>query len=123
MKPGELEAIAGGYHGDPFSLLGPHREDDAWVVRAYLPQASSAAVLPASGTAVPMQRTLAEGIFEARLEDDPGRYRLRLELQRGGAEEIEDPYRFSAPAERFRRLSPRRGHQLSRLEFYGRAPR
>ena len=44
MTPEEIEAIVGGYHGDPFRILGPHavrkRGTQArWEVRAFLPQA------------------------------------------------------------------------------------
>ncbi|MBI5282789.1 MAG: 1,4-alpha-glucan branching protein GlgB [Candidatus Solibacter usitatus] len=96
MKPGELEAIAGGYHGDPFAVLGPHRLDDGWVIRAYLPQASSASVRLPDDLLAAMTRVHPEGVFEAPLGEDPGRYRLRVERQDGSVEEIEDPYRFPA---------------------------
>ena len=50
MTAAEIEAIAGGYHGDPFRILGPHRVRkargrDRWEVRAFLPQAAAADVL------------------------------------------------------------------------------
>ena len=32
-----IEALAQGRHGDPFALLGPHREGEGWVIRALLP--------------------------------------------------------------------------------------
>ena len=47
----EIEAIVGGYHGDAFHVLGPHRvlnglkgakSKAVWEVRAFLPQAKSA---------------------------------------------------------------------------------
>src|SRR3982751_2103437 len=34
-----IAALVGGYHRDPFSLLGPHAEDGAPVVRAFYPAA------------------------------------------------------------------------------------
>jgi hypothetical protein len=48
MTVEEIEAIAGGYHGDAFRILGPHsvRKNGGqarWEVRAFLPQAESAA--------------------------------------------------------------------------------
>ena len=94
MKPGELDAIAGGYHGDPFSLLGPHEDGEGWTVRALLPQAGSASVRRGDDGLVPMERVHPGGVWEARMADAPGRYRIAMELQRGGTEEIEDPYRF-----------------------------
>jgi 1,4-alpha-glucan branching enzyme len=52
LLPGEIssatiDAIAGGYCGDPFAVLGPHPvpSRDAWTVRAFLPQAETANVL------------------------------------------------------------------------------
>jgi len=94
MKPGELDAIAGGYHGDPFALLGPHEDGEGWIVRALLPQAGSASVRLGDDSLVPMERVHPGGVWQARIPDSPGRYRLVMELQRGGTEEIEDPYRF-----------------------------
>ena len=47
----EIEAIVGGYHGDAFRILGPHALPDSkdgsprWIVRAFLPHASSAECL------------------------------------------------------------------------------
>ena len=37
MSEAAIEALAQGRHGDPFALLGPHREGEHWVVRAILP--------------------------------------------------------------------------------------
>lgn len=94
MNPGDFEAIVGGYHGDPFSVLGPHRVEDGWVVRAFLPHASEAALLVEGGGRVPMARLHPGGIWGAQLARDPGRYVIELALYRGGSEIIEDPYRF-----------------------------
>ena len=89
-----MEAIVNGSHGDPFSVLGPHRTDDGWEVRAFLPQAMDAAVL-VDGAEHPMRKVRAEGFFIATLADDPGRYKLRLTLWNGSQTEAEDPYRFA----------------------------
>ena len=93
MTPNEVEAIIGGYHGDPFRILGPHRVKKGWVVRAFLPHASDACLL-LSGNAVPMEKTDAQGLFTAAIDQDPGRYRLRLKLWNGSGQEVDDPYRF-----------------------------
>jgi hypothetical protein len=50
MTVEEIEAIAGGYHGDAFRILGPHSVrkkggQARWEVRAFLPQAESAEVV------------------------------------------------------------------------------
>ena len=101
--PHEIEAIIGGYHGDPFRILGPHcvRKDDAsgkpcddvWEVRAFLPHASSAELV-VGGKAVPMEKKHSQGFFVGTVTRDPGAYRFRLHLWNGGVEEMEDAYRF-----------------------------
>ncbi|MEJ7605561.1 MAG: 1,4-alpha-glucan branching protein GlgB, partial [Bryobacteraceae bacterium] len=97
--PNEIEAIAGGYHGDAFRVLGPHALEDAkdgrprWLVRAFLPHASSVEVL--IGTAVtPMEKRHAHGLFVGHFDSEPGDYRLRLHLWSGETQTIDDPYRF-----------------------------
>jgi 1,4-alpha-glucan branching enzyme len=96
MIPGSLEAIAGGYHGDPFAVLGPHPAAEGaagWVVRAYLPQAAQVEVVRGTEVLAATQIHPA-GFFEASVAGEPGRYRLRMVRKDGGQEEIEDPYRF-----------------------------
>ncbi len=98
MTHEEVEAIVGGYHGDPFRVLGPHavgsrRGKRRWEVRAFLPQAKSAAVL-LDGQAVPMRKEHPLGFYLAALDGEPVRYRLGLELWSGEQREVEDPYRF-----------------------------
>src|SRR5208282_2980655 len=78
MTAAEIEAIAGGYHGDAFRILGPHsvRAKDGqprWEVRAFLPQAEAAWV---------------------SLDGEPRRYTLIARLAGGREVELEDPYRF-----------------------------
>jgi 1,4-alpha-glucan branching enzyme len=93
MTSKDVDAILSGHHGDAFSILGPHRAEGGWEVRAFLPQAMDAEVV--QGTAShPMQKLRAEGIFTARLDREPGHYLLRLTLWNGSRVEIEDPYRF-----------------------------
>jgi 1,4-alpha-glucan branching enzyme len=108
-----IVAVCEGRHGDPFSILGPHQKQDgkAWVVRAFLPGASAAAVLldppeddpgasspDPTGTlpALAMAKLHPAGFFEAALPPDrgPGAYRLRISWGDGSMQEIHDPYRF-----------------------------
>src|SRR5581483_12494363 len=98
MTAQEMEAIVGGYHGDPFRVLGPHGvrkkgNQPRWEVRAFLPQAESAEVLH-NGEACPMSKQHPQGFFVALLKGDPQPYRLRLRLWNGTEQVIEDPYRF-----------------------------
>ncbi|MDX2153097.1 MAG: 1,4-alpha-glucan branching protein GlgB [Bryobacteraceae bacterium] len=99
MTHQEVEAIVGGYHGDPFRVLGPHRVEGkngsgAWEVRAFLPQAAEAAVV-VGGEAIPMDKQHPRGFFCAEIGEKLTSYKLRLKRWSGGEEEAEDPYRFS----------------------------
>ena len=96
MTREEIDAIVGGYHGDPFRVLGPHvvdRKKAGWEVRAFLPQASEVDVL-AGGAPVRMTKRHQAGFFSASLEGDMRPYRLRATTWQGDIVEIEDPYRF-----------------------------
>ena len=93
-----VEAIVSGSHGNPFAVLGPHREDGQSVVRAFLPTASRAWCVPIAarkaGAAVEMSKVHPAGFFTASLPGDPpGEYRLRVEVD-GEILEQDDPYRF-----------------------------
>jgi 1,4-alpha-glucan branching enzyme len=97
--PNEIESIIGGYHGDAFRILGPHQLTDAsdgaarWIVRAFLPHAATAEVLLGDRT-VAMEKRHPHGLFAALLDEEPGRYRLRVHLWNGETETTDDPYRF-----------------------------
>src|ERR1700738_2657214 len=98
MTVAEIEAIVGGYHGDPFRILGPHRIEKprgspSWEVRAFLPQAESAEVA-LRNERVAMERQHPQGFFVARMDGDPRVYTLRVKLAGGATVELEDPYRF-----------------------------
>ena len=100
VDPSEAEALVGGYHGDPFRILGPHLAEQGengesrWEVRAFLPQAAEAQVVVAD-TAVPMKLTHPQGLFVASLPGQTLPYRLRVRRKDGGAlVEFDDPYRF-----------------------------
>jgi 1,4-alpha-glucan branching enzyme len=106
MTAAEMEAIIGGYHGDAFSVLGPHavplengREtaQPAWDIRAFLPQAKSASVLlpgAASPEAIQMVKCHPDGFYSARVDREPGAYQFRIEAWHGGEAIVEDTYRF-----------------------------
>ncbi len=97
MTEQEIEAIAGGYYGDPFAALGPHpiksNGKTEWEIRAFLPQAKQAE-LAIDGKITPMQRVHRAGLFTARLPSQPQRYKLRISDYHGGVSEAEDVYRF-----------------------------
>jgi 1,4-alpha-glucan branching enzyme len=98
MTAEEIEAIAGGYHGDAFRILGPHsvrkrRGQPTWEVRAFLPQAESAGVA-IGDTVYPMEKKHAAGFYCASLAGEPAPYRIQARLFDGAAVVLEDPYRF-----------------------------
>ena len=69
MTVEEIEAIAGGYHGDAFRILGPHSVrkkggQARWEVRAFLPQAESAEV-DVAGDRTAMARQAPARAFSA----------------------------------------------------------
>jgi 1,4-alpha-glucan branching enzyme len=99
MNAAEMEAIIGGYHGDAFSVLGPHPTSietgkTTWQIRAFLPQAKAASVVPEQGAEMVMEKLHREGLFVATLPAEPAAYRFRIEDWQGGEKLLEDPYRF-----------------------------
>src|SRR5579871_4469924 len=98
MTVEEIEAIAGGYHGDAFRILGPHfvrkkGGQQRWEVRAFLPQADSAVLVTATEQAE-MARKHPQGFFVANLAGEPQAYKIRAKLRDGSEIDIDDPYRF-----------------------------
>jgi 1,4-alpha-glucan branching enzyme len=99
MTADEIEAIVGGYHGDAFRILGPHavrrkaKRTPTWEVRAFLPQAASAAVL-VGGERYPLEKLHAQGFCCGVLPGDPAAYRLEATLYDGRTVEFDDPYRY-----------------------------
>lgn len=91
-----VDAIVGGYHGDPFAVLGPHDQDGSLVIRAFLPQASSAEVDAENGARHPMNRIHNDGLFEAIIDGQslPFNYRLLLIFPDGKQDFYNDPYAF-----------------------------
>src|SRR5579875_3847231 len=96
MTDQELEAIAGGYHGDAFGALGPHpaaNGKNGWEIRAFLPQAEQVEVA-VDGKTVPMERVHAAGVFTAPVGAQPAKYTFRITDYQGRVSETEDVYRF-----------------------------
>ena len=97
----EILQILRGEHHNPFQILGAHlvslEGKPAVAIRAYLPHAVSATVLPSeSGDPVEMINFRGSGFHEAVFEgrDQIFPYRLRLTNPAGHAWEIYDPYSF-----------------------------
>ena len=95
LNKATLNALAGGRHSNPFSLLGIHREEGQRIVRTFQPQAESLGLLLDGVTeALPMQRVHPAGIYEAEMPARKRRYRLRVTTADGVSRDIEDAYRF-----------------------------
>jgi 1,4-alpha-glucan branching enzyme len=91
----ELALLAQGQHADPFSLLGPHRDGKGWIVRVNLPGATSVAIQRADGSLWANAERLADGLFAARGQDDPGLYTVAAQWP-WGQERQADAYAFGA---------------------------
>jgi len=90
LAPAARDIIAG-RHADPFSYLGPHKENDQTVVRVFLPDANRV-VAVADGGERELKRIDPAGLFAGALN---GARHYRLRARFGDNEvELEDPYRF-----------------------------
>ena len=71
LNDDDIQRLCQGRHGDPFSVLGPHRQADGrtWV-RAFLPGAAAVAAVAGSGQRWRWHQRHADGLFEGPL---PGR--------------------------------------------------
>ena len=96
----QVEALLQGRLHDPFSFLGPHRENNSQVVRVFQPYANEITLMTALGSE-PMQRVHPDGLFEWHGSDlPPHPYQLRItENSPGMANSVErlmlDPYAFA----------------------------
>ncbi|MBI4443620.1 MAG: 1,4-alpha-glucan branching protein GlgB [Acidobacteria bacterium] len=96
----EIDHLVRGEHGEPFRILGPHSSQRAGVkgtrIRALLPQAQQAEVLPEGELACPMTQVHPDGLFEAFLPERPRdfAYQLRMTDWQGRVQTLQDPYRF-----------------------------
>ena len=91
---GAARAIVEGRHGDPFSVLGLHKRDGAWVLTAFVPGADRLWVLTGkTGKAAEADPIPGcAGLFCAPLAKKVA-YRLRAEGH-GATWEFDDPFRF-----------------------------
>ena len=95
LQAADIEAIVGGYHADPFAVLGPHEVADGLAIRAFYPQAEQIFVQIKNETH-PLNRLHWDGFFEIVL---PGHtlgtpYQLQVQTHAGHASSQADPYAF-----------------------------
>jgi len=91
----EMDAIARGEHGDPFSVLGLKRSRDGASLRAFLPDAESVTVFdPETGEEIPLVRLHKAGFFGAKVPMTFTSAYLKRIVRDDKVEEIDDSYRF-----------------------------
>ena len=92
-----VDALVRGDHGDPFALLGAHRDAAGHtIVRSFQPHASRVWVLDAAGDPVAeLPRAHPDGLFAGTIGNAelPAIHRLRIEFG-GQTSNIVDPYCF-----------------------------
>lgn len=96
-----IDAIIRTDHNDPFRILGAHeaifKEEKCVVVRAFLPEATSAEVVEIStGNCYKMNRLTPTGFFEAIITEhtEVFAYRLKQIFENGASTEFYDSYSF-----------------------------
>ena len=109
LNKDEALALCRAEHGDPFAVLGPHKDAEGrlWL-RTLQPGADAVYAIDAESGQVLVelkQRKIEpfgafSGLFEAQIparpaagDAEPPRYRLRI-VWPGGVQEADDPYRF-----------------------------
>ncbi|HZQ00693.1 MAG TPA: 1,4-alpha-glucan branching protein GlgB [Reyranella sp.] len=94
LAAGDVEALLGARHGDPFGVLGPHDGPNGRIVRVFLPNAHAVEVLRRGDHALVgrLERVAPDGLFEGPV-DDTAPYLLRISWP-GAVQETEDPYSF-----------------------------
>ena len=90
-----IAAIVDGQHGDPFAVLGLHRNRGVTLVRAYIPGALAVEVLTRAGEPVTrLARRHDAGFFEGRI-GEPMPYLLRA-ANESATWVVDDPYAYGA---------------------------
>ena len=103
LAQGAAAALAEGRHGDPFAVLGVHEQDDAAVLRVFVPGARGVEAVSRDDhrPVARLEKGSVEGLFEGRFDNqaDGGKpadrtpYLLKIDWP-GGVQETEDPYSF-----------------------------
>jgi 1,4-alpha-glucan branching enzyme len=94
----DLRAVVEGWSHDPHRVLGAHPAGDGWVVRTLRPEAVSVAVVDQDGSRYDGRQLHGGGVYEARLPQQPGDYRVEVTYGDGAGGTstfvVDDPYRW-----------------------------
>ncbi|MCP4363318.1 MAG: 1,4-alpha-glucan branching protein GlgB [Chloroflexi bacterium] len=93
----EIDAIVNGFHGDPFKVLGPHPTAGGLVVRAFIPQAKSAAIV-FEDKLHEMEKIHWDGLFQLELPGYtlPFTYQIELTTHSDDSYLYDDPYAYES---------------------------
>ena len=90
----DIGALLAARHADPFGLLGLHEASGGFVLRAFVPDASSLTALLDDGAAIKLTAR-GSGFFEQLFPKRTARFAYRLRAENsGGCWEFGDPYCF-----------------------------
>jgi 1,4-alpha-glucan branching enzyme len=93
LAQAEVAALLAARHGDPFSVLGPHRVEGGVAVRALVPGAERVELVGPGGETLAELEQRESGFFEGMLAGEMPPYRLRARSA-DAQWEVADPYRF-----------------------------
>tara|TARA_R110002167_G_scaffold2226_9_gene11447 strand:- start:3996 stop:6173 length:2178 start_codon:yes stop_codon:yes gene_type:complete len=93
-----LQWMENGVHGDPFSFLGLHRDNNGWLVRVWLPGANKGWL-----EGQPLRPLAGSACFVAHLSEDqknrlPQHYRVAWEEDDGVRHDMVSPWSFAQQA-------------------------
>ncbi len=131
-SPTEIDLICQGRHGDPFAVLGPHRNAAGGVsVCAFLPGAQAVVVLAAHGDKPlgALRQLHADGFWAGpvaltiQADGRPSTYQLQITWADGTMQRTDDPYRFSPLLGEMDAWLLAEGTHLRPFEVLGATPR
>lgn len=100
INPDEIRAVTSGTHGDVFSVLGLHSNDEQMVVRVFMPGVDAVDVLDSDGLTKLVSLTPqggSDGFFTGVVPERTDRFEYRLRFTKAGHTWVnDDPYRFGA---------------------------
>jgi 1,4-alpha-glucan branching enzyme len=124
LSDADVELLRQGRHGDPFGVLGPHRDaDKRFWIRAFVPGAAELrAVTPSGRSLGRFECRHADGVFERQVARG-GPYRLEATWADGTKTAFDDPYRFGAVLGELDAWLLAEGKHLRPYEVLGATPR